>query len=687
MPVARRLDKYWVDHNFSYLVHRLGLFPLFEPSGSFYEDLATPGDASGSGTVFARAAGAIFRHAGVAEIPVSFTPGMAGAGEFQFIPHPDQPGGMIPSCIRISDRYRTIRDPRARGMALGTILAHEVAHYCLMKNGILRETTDNERLTDLGLMVLGLGKLYFNGRNLVIEERRQNVGYLQPLDMTYAFMEYVRHNGIPVEALTTNLSADARQVLVCWLGDVNHTIRDYRRQEKISEDEEERLLVVAQKEDLESDLHKALSNIRRAKTSLATAAQDQDTINRTIRFWEIAPDDQSVMGEFVAALTSGAWEADLAGISRPLLAMEQDLAGLAGDLKRDKTVQKDWNIPAQKIAQHARDLSALNDRMSAAAKNLSAAGSAPRHCFRQIDPVLADLKTTRATISTCRNVLSEIRSLHEFFTANPAAWPGYAGNSGPGPEISSLIRSKEQEHYLSRTEEEAAQTASFLSCPKEKYPELFGAALHTLHEIAVRARSEGDGAAAALQTLQHHLSSQEELLQAYLEEVRLLESRLQDLHATATLTGTDIRTLGPRQDRIYARYHKVRIAPEDEPVFAEITQAVCSCTPDADLAHVTRMLAELTAAVQQDAQRVKGRSESALILPVEAHRKGLEKAEEDLLNLGARIFRWHEVQQVYLDRIERLQQRSPGRVLRNLGTGIRESLQALARGQERDPKK
>jgi hypothetical protein len=57
------------------------------------------------------------------------------------------------------------------------------------------------------------------------------------------------------------------------------------------------------------------------------------------------------------------------------------------------------------------------------------------------------------------------------------------------------------------------------------------------------------------------------------------------------------------------------------------------------------------------------------------------------LNLGARIFRWHEVQQVYLDRIERLQQRSPGRVLRNLGTGIRESLQALARGQERDPKK
>jgi hypothetical protein len=99
------------------------------------------------------------------------------------------------------------------------------------------------------------------------------------------------------------------------------------------------------------------------------------------------------------------------------------------------------------------------------------------------------------------------------------------------------------------------------------------------------------------------------------------------------------------------------------------------------------MLAELTAAVQQDAQRVKGRSESALILPVEAHGKGLEKAEEDLLNLGARIFRWHEVQQVYLDRIERLQQRSPGRVLKNLGTGIRESLQALAHGQERDPKK
>ena len=469
MPVARKLDKYWVDHNFSYLVHRLGLFPLFEPSGSFYEGLATPGDATGTGTVFARAAGAIFLHAGVPEIPVSFAPALAGAGEFQFKPHPGQPGGMIPSCIRISDRYRTIKDPRARGMAVGSILAHGIAHYCLVEKGILRETTDNERLTDLGLMVLGLGKLYFNGRNLVIGERRENPGSLQPLDMTYAFMEYVRHNAIPVEALTTNLSADARQVLVCWLGDVNHTIREYRRQEKISKDEEERLFVVAKKEDLESDLHKALLNIRRAKTSLAAAAKDQDIINRTIRFWDIAPDDQQVMGEFVAALSSGTWEADLAGISGPLRAMEQDLAGLAGDLKRDKTVQKDWNIPAQKIAQHARDLTALNDRMSAAEKNLSAAGSTHRHCFRQIDPVLADLKTTRTTIGTCKNVLSEIRSLHEFFTANPAAWPGYAGNSGPGPEISSLLRSKEQEHSLSRTEEEAAQTASFLSCPKEKY--------------------------------------------------------------------------------------------------------------------------------------------------------------------------------------------------------------------------
>jgi len=84
---------------------------------------------------------------------------------------------------------------------------------------------------------------------------------------------------------------------------------------------------------------------------------------------------------------------------------------------------------------------------------------------------------------------------------------------------------------------------------------------------------------------------------------------------------------------------------------------------------------------------VKGRSESALILPVEAHWKEFKKAEENLQNLGARIFRWHEVQQVYLDRIEQLQQRSPGRVLRNLGVAVKESMQALAKGQERDPKK
>lgn len=74
--------------------------------------------------------------------------------------------------------------------ALAATTVHELMHYFLMhrKNIVLPDNQENEKITDLVAIVLGLGNIMLNGKVLSIEDRKINtLGYLTLEEIAYAY--------------------------------------------------------------------------------------------------------------------------------------------------------------------------------------------------------------------------------------------------------------------------------------------------------------------------------------------------------------------------------------------------------------------------------------------------------------------------------------------------------------------
>jgi hypothetical protein len=104
---------------------------------------------------------------------------------------------------------------------MGATLAHELAHHFLEKRGVrLPNESENERLTDLATVYIGLGKLTLNGYEPITRSQyrdrqlyTERVGYLSQSEIARIFMHVCRFRSIPVDAVSTNLSDTARHLL------------------------------------------------------------------------------------------------------------------------------------------------------------------------------------------------------------------------------------------------------------------------------------------------------------------------------------------------------------------------------------------------------------------------------------------------------------------------------------------
>lgn len=148
------IDKTWVDHWLNVLgarVTKTSRWALFEPSEEFYEKLETGEDED-----LKIAAAEIGRHLELDTLPsmtyqwgITMDPNAAGQIR--------QQGGQN-SHIEIPLFYV------GKPFALGAIITHELTHYFLnTERLVLPEKVENEQLTDLASMALGLGKLVLNG--------------------------------------------------------------------------------------------------------------------------------------------------------------------------------------------------------------------------------------------------------------------------------------------------------------------------------------------------------------------------------------------------------------------------------------------------------------------------------------------------------------------------------------------
>ena len=201
----RTLDRDWVRHRLDLLGTSVASLlqsdaSLFAPSEQVYGDLESGGEAE-----IQQAARDICAYlklfpapAVVYEWGLRMELGIAGQIS------PDDGSG------------RKIRVPVAyagRPFAQGAILAHEITHQVLAVRRVgAHDRIENERLTDLASIYLGLGNLVLNGSQTQIVSlapESECLGYIPYELKVYAYQEVARRFNVPLEESEKSLTAEA----------------------------------------------------------------------------------------------------------------------------------------------------------------------------------------------------------------------------------------------------------------------------------------------------------------------------------------------------------------------------------------------------------------------------------------------------------------------------------------------
>jgi hypothetical protein len=218
--------------------------------------------------------------------------------------------------------------------------------------------------------------------------------------------------------------------------------------------------------------------------------------------------------------------------------------------------------------------------------------------------------------------------------------------------IANLISTKQEEAYFSVVIRQSAQADTILSCKRHQYVAEFKDS-PTISEYARMAQSRLDGVLEIERTLGSFLASQTAITEAYLKEINLLGSHLRSIQEVYAVNKADIIELKSRQDRIFRHHHWLNISPGDEKIFSEIVKETYSPGMETEMAHYVRVLTEIVNAGQSDAHRIMDLRESEKIIPIETHTKEYRKMAEGFQGFHSRIIWWKEVQQKYLDNIDR----------------------------------
>jgi hypothetical protein len=196
------VNKDWVDERLMMLEHRFRHFDfassdrhqfLLEPTELIYGKLES-GDESDLQSVVTSMA----RHIGITSIPTA-------RYDWGLMMEPEV-AGQIKNAIYLP----YIQIPFfyvGKKYALGSILAHEVTHSFLYSGGVsLEDPKENELLTDLTAVFVGLGKLMLNGYS----DERGGLGYLSADLIAYSLRKCCSLCAIDMATTTQNLTNEAR---------------------------------------------------------------------------------------------------------------------------------------------------------------------------------------------------------------------------------------------------------------------------------------------------------------------------------------------------------------------------------------------------------------------------------------------------------------------------------------------
>ena len=200
------MNRQWVNEKLGVLFSKIGNFKsesevYFEPTEEIYKQLET-----GNEKDLQEVINSIAKYLILNPIPtvtydwgLKFKPEVAGQ-------------------IRLSSPTRHIQIPFffvGKKYPLGAIIAHEMTHAFLYSKEIfLSDPNENEMLTDLATIFIGLGKLLLNGLKYRVNEysgMEYSVGYLSPELISYGYNELNKCRLVNEKNATMHLTQDAME--------------------------------------------------------------------------------------------------------------------------------------------------------------------------------------------------------------------------------------------------------------------------------------------------------------------------------------------------------------------------------------------------------------------------------------------------------------------------------------------
>jgi len=218
----------WIDEQLAFLTSRLGIYRLgavkdffFDPTPGFYGFIS-----QGSIEALNKAMSILAEHTQSPTKPIieewEGPENPLVSGDFDWTSY-NEPPGLIkyngPNHSRIHIGITNKHSP----LILGGILAHELTHHFLLTKGIyVSDVDENERLTDLATVYIGLGKLTLNGYKEIEWTVRKDsktftytyrVGYLSDSEIAMIVNRVCDFRGIPLDVIFENLTEEAIELL------------------------------------------------------------------------------------------------------------------------------------------------------------------------------------------------------------------------------------------------------------------------------------------------------------------------------------------------------------------------------------------------------------------------------------------------------------------------------------------
>ena len=276
----------WIDEKIDYLHPLLGRVPakdfIFEPTKEFYEKLErievippievvlkNIDEDKPPFVTFDVATEDIAKHLGLNIPRTEFHP---------FKRNINEPN--IAGRIQVGGSSREIQissDYKEKAKQLGTILAHEIAHDVLYSKDItLSDSNENEKLTDLTAVMLGLGKLFLNGMEEKTGGMTSKLCYLSISDIAYAYVKINALYKVPIDKYFPNLTYAAYSKIKPFLDEM-----EVKKSRSMMKDVKEKCSEVRIARDRVNKMHRQIRD-------------NQELINKNVGSLKIEPDDSRI---------------------------------------------------------------------------------------------------------------------------------------------------------------------------------------------------------------------------------------------------------------------------------------------------------------------------------------------------------------------------------------------------------